>query len=222
MRLRITFAKTEEMRYTGHLDLHRTWERIFRRAGLPLAYSQGYHPQPRINLASALPLGFTSQAEIADIWLEESLPLEQIAQALTRALPPGLQIIDIQDVPTTLPSLQTQVVAAEYIVTLLDPIDQLDNRLQEILSAASLPRERRNKIYDLRPLILELERQPNDTQGRHCLCMKLAAEDSATGRPEEVLQALDIAPESARVHRTRLFFRPEETQPEGTHQAQQV
>ena len=46
MRLRITFAKTDEMRFTGHLDLHRTWERIFRRAGLPLAYSQGFHPQP--------------------------------------------------------------------------------------------------------------------------------------------------------------------------------
>ncbi|HEX9030091.1 MAG TPA: TIGR03936 family radical SAM-associated protein, partial [Anaerolineales bacterium] len=190
MRLRITFAKTEEMRYTGHLDLHRTWERIFRRAGLPLAYSQGYHPQPRINLAAALPLGFTSQAEIADIWLEESLPLEQISKVLNQALPPGLQLIGIQDVPTTLPSLQTQVAAAEYSVKLLDPIDQLDDRLQEILNAVSLPRERRSKSYDLRPLILGLERQPNDPQGRPCLCMRLAAEEGATGRPEEVLAAL--------------------------------
>lgn len=78
MRLRLTFAKTDAMRFTGNLDLHRTWERTIRRAGLPLAYSQGFHPQPRLNLASALPLGFTSQFEMVDVWLENEMPLEQI------------------------------------------------------------------------------------------------------------------------------------------------
>jgi radical SAM-linked protein len=177
-----------------------------------LAYSQGYHPQPRINLASALPLGFTSQAELADIWLEETLPIKQISQALTQALPPGLQIIDILDVALNLPPLQTQVVAAEYLITLLDPVEQLDNRLLDITSAATLPRERRKKTYDLRPLILELTRLPDDAQGHACLCMRLSAGDNATGRPEEVLSALDIAPESARIHRTHLVFRREENQ----------
>jgi radical SAM-linked protein len=206
MRLRITFAKNEEMRYTGHLDLHRSWERIFRRAGLPLAYSQGFHPQPRINLASALPLGFTSQAEIVDVWLEENLPVEKVEDSLKLALPPGLSLIDIQEVELHAPSLQTQVTASEYCVTLLDPVDKLEVRLAELLKADSLPREWRNKKYDLRPLILELTQLPNDENGRGCLRMLLSAEDGATGRPEEVLSALDIAPESARVHRTRLFF----------------
>lgn len=206
MRLRITFAKTEEMRFTGHLDLHRTWERIFRRAGLPIAYSQGFHPQPRINLASALPLGFTSQAEIADIWLEEIRPLEQVSEALIQALPPGLTLVDTSSVEMSAPSLQTQVIASEYIVTLLDPVDKLDERLKEVVTAASLPRERRGKKYDLRPLIEELVRIADDKQGRACLKMRLAAQEGATGRPEEVLNALDVAPEAARVHRTRLYF----------------
>ena len=61
------------MRFTGHLDLHRAWERTFRRAGLPLAYSQGFNPHPRLNLASALPLGFTSEGEVIDVWLEQDL-----------------------------------------------------------------------------------------------------------------------------------------------------
>ena len=148
MRLRITFTKTDEMRFTGHLDLHRTWERIFRRAGLPLAYSQGFHPQPRINLASALPLGFTSEAELVDVWLEETLPLEQIWDALKTALPPGLSLIDIQEADLRAPSLQTQVVASEYIVTLLDPVDHLDEHLAEVIIASSLPRDRRGKKYD--------------------------------------------------------------------------
>jgi radical SAM-linked protein len=206
MRLRITFAKTEEMRYTGHLDLHRALERIFRRAGLPIAYSQGFHPQPRINLASALPLGFTSQAEVADIWLEETLPLAQVSEALIQALPPGLTLLDASDVEMSAPSLQTQVVASEYIVTLLDPVEKLDERLKEVVNATSLPRERRGKTYDLRPLIEEVVRISDDEQGRACLKMHLTAQEGATGRPEEVLNALDIAPEAARVHRNRLYF----------------
>jgi radical SAM-linked protein len=214
MRLRITFAKTDEMRFTGHLDLHRTWERIFRRAGLPLAYSHGFHPQPRINLACALPLGFTSEAEIADVWLEERQPLEKIAQALRTVLPPGLNMIDLQEAEPDAPSLQTQVIASEYVVTLLDPADHLDEHLVELIKASSLPRDRRGKKYDLRPLILELRRLPDDEKGRSRLKMRLSAEEGATGRPEEVLNSLDIAPEATFIHRTSLTFRPDGTNPE--------
>ena len=71
MRLRITFSKSGALRYTGHLDLQTTWERTLRRAGLPLAYTHGFHPGPRIQIASALPLGFIGRAEIVDIWLDE-------------------------------------------------------------------------------------------------------------------------------------------------------
>ena len=77
MRIRITFSKSGAMQYVGHLDLHRSWERTFRRSGLPLAYSQGFHPQPRLNLACALPRGFTSQCEIFDAWLEQDVPIDR-------------------------------------------------------------------------------------------------------------------------------------------------
>src|SRR5512136_271004 len=71
MRLRITFSKNGALRYAGHLDLQTTWERTVRRAGLPLAYTHGFHPGPKIQIASALPLGFIGRAEIVDIWLDE-------------------------------------------------------------------------------------------------------------------------------------------------------
>ena len=70
MRLRITFSKTGSLRYTGHLDLQTVWERTARRAGLTLAYTQGFHPGPRIQIASALPLGIAGTAEIVDLWLD--------------------------------------------------------------------------------------------------------------------------------------------------------
>ncbi|MGE5224119.1 MAG: TIGR03936 family radical SAM-associated protein [Omnitrophica WOR_2 bacterium] len=206
MRLRITYSKTDAMRYTGNLDLHRAWERTFRRANLPLAYSQGFHPQPRINLASALPLGFTSDGEVADIWLEKDPPLQEIRAALEQALPPGILIHSIEEVDNQAPSLQTQVQSAEYIVILLENPSGLEQRIADLLRLKNIPRQRRDKAYDLRPLILDVQRMPDDARGYSRLKMRLLSQDGATGRPEEVLAAMDIQPETARVHRTRLFF----------------
>lgn len=207
VRLRITFAKTEAMRFTGHLDLHRTWERTFRRAGLPLAYSQGFNPHPRLNLGSALPLGFTSECEVIDAWLEQDLPLEQVKQALQPALPPGLRLLDMQAVEPRRPALQSELEASEFTLTLLENCPDLTERCQALLQAESLPRVRREKAYDLRPLVLALERLPDNELGQQRLLLRLSAREGATGRPEEVLDALGIGAEQARTHRQRLIFR---------------
>jgi radical SAM-linked protein len=206
MRLRISFAKNDLMRFTGHLDLHRAWERIFRRAALPLAYTQGFSPHPRINLASALPLGFTSEAELVDVWLEEELPLDEIARSLTRAIPPGIQIIEIQSIIERLPSLQSSLESSEFVVTFLEETPELREQVQRLMEANSLPRTRRNKPYDLRPLIEALEVLPATEEGYPCLRMLLSAREGATGRPEEVLDCMGIPVEECRVHRTALFF----------------
>ncbi len=207
MRIRISFEKTAAMRFTGHLDLHCAWERTFRRSGLPLAYSQGFNPHPRLNLAAALPLGFTSQAELIDAWLENDLPLPEVMAALQPALPPGLHILDIQPVDDRAPAPQTEVEASEYTLTLLEPCPDLDTRCANLLAADSLPRRRRDKDYDLRPLILALNLLPEDEQGHQRLFARLSARESATGRPEEVLDALGFPPNAARSHRTALLFR---------------
>ena len=206
MRIRLTFSKTPAMRYTGHLDLHRAWERTFRRAALPLAYSQGFHPQPRLNLACALPLGITSQCELLDAWLDPPQPVEQVLAALVTASPPGIQITHIEEITERQPALQTQVTAAEYTVTLLDLQSDLEPRLAALLASPSLPRQRRGKDYDLRPLIEALLPLSPDASGLQRFHLRLSARESATGRPEEVLNALDILPEYTRVERIRLIF----------------
>lgn len=207
MRIRINFSKYEPMRFTGHLDLHRTWERTLRRAGLPLAYSHGYNPRPRINLASALPLGFTSQGEVVDVWLEEQMQVTAIDKKLKNSVPPGLFISKIEEVDLSAPSLQSQLMSTEYTITFLDDIPDLDDRLNKILTAVSLPRERRRKAYDLRPLIEEMQSIPNDEDHHSRLLVQLAAREGATGRPEEVILALGGSPESGQIHRTRLIFK---------------
>ncbi len=203
MRLRITFAKQGALRYTGHLDLHHIWERTARRAELPLAYSRGFHPQPKLNLAAALPLGFASRCEVLDMRLEQELPLEGLRERIQAAVPSGLQILEVERVEEKLPPLQTLVASAEYEITLKEPLDGsvLEARVRALLEAASLPRERRGRAYDMRPLIEALE-----SQGGERLHMRLAARPSATGRPEEVLEALGIPADTTRIERTRLIF----------------
>jgi len=203
MRIRITFIKQGALRYTGHLDLHRLWERAARRAGLPLAYSQGFHPQPKMNMAAALPLGFSSRCEVMDMRLERDMSLEDLPTRLNETLPSGLQIVGVEQVDERAPALQTQVASAEYEVTLTESTDrfELEQKIDSVMELKTIPRERRGKMYDLRPLIEEAQLL---SDGK--IFMRLAAREGATGRPEEVLNVLGIAFEETRIERTRLIF----------------
>lgn len=203
MRIRITFVKQGPLRYTGHLDLHKLWERAVRRAELPLAYSQGFHPQPKMNMAAALPLGFSSRCEVMDLKFEQAISLDDLPTRLNETLPAGLQVVGVEEVDERAPALQTQVAAAEYEVTLTEPVDgsELKRKIDSVLEAESLPRERRGKIYDLRPLIEALNLLHDDK-----ILMRLTAREGATGRPEEVLSVLGIPFEETRIERTRLLF----------------
>jgi radical SAM-linked protein len=203
MRLRITFSKTGALRYIGHLDLHTLWERTARRAGLPLAYSRGFHPQPKLQLASALPLGFSSRCEILDMRLNEEVDLEALPRQLQAVLPEGIGVLKVEQVDEQAVPLQTRLVSAEYEVTLTETADALgvERRLGPLLEAGALPRERRGKIYDLRPLIEDLR-----LVSKRAIFMRLAAREGATGRPEEVLDLLGVPIEEAHVERTALLF----------------
>ena len=97
-RMRITFSKFGKARWIGNLDLHRTWARILRRAKVPIAYSQGFNPQPRMQLASALPLGVVSQCEILDIWVLEPISTDSLKNDLAIGVPSGIEVIEIVEV----------------------------------------------------------------------------------------------------------------------------
>ena len=204
MRVRIIFSKTGALRYIGHLDLNTIWERAARRAGLPLVYTQGFHPQPKMTFASALPLGFSSRCEVMDMRFNQDIDLTSLPMQLQDVMPSGIGIINVQSVDEHEPPLQTQVVSAEYEVALTEAIDgsSLKRKMDEIMASPSLPRERRGKSYDLRPLIEKLE-----LISENKIFMRLSAREGATGRPEEVLDVLGIMIEHARVERTNLIFR---------------
>ena len=209
MRIRITFAKNGALRYVGHLDLHKMWERVTRRAGLSLAYSQGFHPSPKIQLAAALPLGFSSRCELVDLWVEGETDLSRLPGDLQEAVPPGLRILNVAEVEEKSPPLQTQILSAEFEAVLSGEKNSsaLDKKLSTVLHADSLPRERRGKAYDLRPLIEELKLIDPEADGHPRVFMRLSAREGATGRPEEVLDALGIPLDGIHTERTRLIFK---------------
>jgi radical SAM-linked protein len=204
-RVRIVFARGENVRYVGHLDMVRTWERIIRRAGLPIAYSEGFNPRPRLTFASALQVGCTSDDEVLDVILAHHLDLSEIRHMLDRALPEGLRVVEVSEVPYSAPALQTQINASEFFAAVDQPIEELRVRVQALLDAPRIERRRRDKTYDLRALIHDMWVEGGEGAAAG-IGMKLAAGESGTGRPDEVVSALGLSITEVRIHRRRLFF----------------
>jgi radical SAM-linked protein len=206
-RLRITFAKGENLRYISHLDLARVWERVWRRAGMPLAYSQGYHPHPKMVFASALPVGCTGAAEVMDVWFTQPMPPRRVTRGLAHRLPDGLVVVDVTPIYRRAPALPTLLTGADYedVIETGHSIEEVRERCQALLAQESIPRVYRRKSYDLRPLIDHL--QAVELNGHRVLVrMQLAAGQRGTGRVEEVLDALGWGDLPHRCHRRQLLF----------------
>ncbi len=206
-RIRIQYHKGEALQYIGNLDLHKVWERTFRRAQIPLAYSQGFHPQPRMHQACPLPLGFTSSVELLDFWCDSEESLEIIKQKLIQTVQPGIEIQSLSNIPLKHPALQTLVDSVAYLVTLDDStdVDQVRARLEAFKNSTQCLRERRGKTYDLMPLIQSLIFEPGMPAR---VFMRLLARPGATGRPEEILEELGVNPFSVDVVRVELNLNP--------------
>ncbi|MBI5669148.1 MAG: DUF2344 domain-containing protein [Chloroflexi bacterium] len=212
-RLHITFGKFDALKYTGHLDTAKLWERVLRRANLPILYSEGFNPHPRIALATALPLGITSECEIVDVSLKEPIMLDGLIERLLAVSPPGLRIYSVVEVPVRSPALQTRVRSAEYRLRFEDGIsrDRLQQRIDTLLGAATVDsqRERKGKsvTVNLRPLIFGLHLDDNGDLIAH-----LAVGDQGNLRPDDLLKELGLDDQLVSVHRFRLHLADETEQ----------
>ena len=209
-RYRVRFGKDGPLRYTSHLDLARLWERLLRRAGVPLVYSQGFNPRPRLQLAAALPLGYASTCELMDMWLEgENLPTpEELLPRLRATAPEGLTVDSIWPVDLRERSLQSRARAATYRATISEDTERetLERRIAALLEREEVWRERRGKRHDIRPLLHSLRLLPGEPLTLH---MELSlSQEKGTLRPDEVLAELGLDPLRARITRTAITFDP--------------
>ena len=212
-RLRVTFGRGEETRYLAHLDLMRFWERVFRRAHLSLAISKGFHPHPRFALAAPLPVGVTSEAELMDVFLEDPMDPARVHDHLSAQMTPGVRVIAVQKVELELPSLQSQMRFAEYLVMVETDRSrsQLEEAVAGIMGLKDLPwehlRDGEPRRYNLRAQIDALWVE-DWRQGMATLGMRLKTDSSAAGRPEQVTRALGCPDHPVSILRTLLILAP--------------
>ncbi len=207
-RLRICFTRDETLKYIGHLDMARTWQRIARRANLPLAYSEGFNPQPRMSFAAALPVGCTSDHEELDMVLSPPRAIEEVRANLNGVMPPGMNVVSIEAMALNAPALQMQLQAAEFEITVADAatIDLLPERVTQFLAATEVLRDRRGKVYNLRPLVQTLAIEPGKADRTVVIRSRLQATEAGTGRPDELAAALGLDPATVKIKRTKLVF----------------
>lgn len=208
-RLRIKYNRGVELKYLAHLDLMRLWERALRRAEVPLSYSEGFTPHPRISVAAPLAVGVTSEAELMDVFLARRISPFYFGTRVGRQLPQGVAISQAEEVSLALPSLQSAVRFADYRVRVAGPDtrDKLEAAVQQLLDMAELPwqhqRDKEVKSYDLRALIDDVYVQGRQ-EGLWVLEMRLVCDSRGTGRAEQVTAALGLTGYPSSIHRTRL------------------
>jgi radical SAM-linked protein len=187
IKVRIRFRKAGDLRFVSHHDLLRAFERMFRRAALPFRSSEGFHPMPRMALASALGLGIVGAQEVLELELTEALPLDEIWQRLAAQAPPGLEILSVRWIE---PRLTAQACRACYRLPVnRDAHPDLALRLAGLLGQDACWVERTRpqpRRVNIRPYLRALHLEAAG------LVMDLQITPQGTARPEEVLQVLGL------------------------------
>jgi radical SAM-linked protein len=207
IRTRIYYKKINDLIYTGSLDIQKIWERSFRRAGISIVYSEGFHPQARIQQASPLPLGFWGENEIVDIWLDSFIS-EETLNILKKRVPNGIEIINIEEIDLRAPALQSIVNAADYLI--IFPVGKeivnLVEKINRTIRQSELMITKKGKTINLVKLIESLTVFKNEDKKSIEIHMRLKLLPGATGRPEDVLRAININTSDVRIIRKNLIF----------------
>ncbi|MGK2966881.1 MAG: TIGR03936 family radical SAM-associated protein [Tepidiformaceae bacterium] len=208
-RFRVWFRKGERVRYISHLDVLRFWERAIRRAGLPLSYSQGFTPHPKLAFASPLPLGFVGEAELVDVTLDERVEPAQFRAMIAKETSDDLALVDIEEIPLTSPSPQAAMLWSEYRLDLPGfDADTARDWIEKFMALESLEwtdeRKDKTRVYDLRAAVGEIA--VSDADDGTWLEMRLRADAEMTGRPEQVVAAVFPGVQPGVIARTRIIL----------------
>lgn len=187
-RVRIRFRKQGDLRLIGHRDLVRTMERLFRRARLPLAMSEGFHPKPRMSFPSALAVGIAGSNEVMELELTRSAAVDELLDRMARHAPPGLSLDSIEPMPPGVRKAQVRSITYHVPIPPQDR-DDVARRIAQLLAAPScaIQRSGRPEPIELHRF-LEALRLCGDT-----LEMRFRSAREATPGPRDVLAVLGLA-----------------------------
>jgi radical SAM-linked protein len=203
-RIRLRYAKRGPMRFTSHRDFARAFERGVLRAGVPIAFSHGFSPHPRISYASAAPTGVASEAEYLEIGLRRRVEPEQVRKALDAALSPGLDVLEAVEAHGG--SLADRIDASHWRIELGEvPEDRAAGAVAAFLDAPEVLVERLTKQgrrrFDARGPVVRLTSMgaPSGVNAAQCAILDLVVRQvTPSVRPDDVLSGLrvvaDLAP----------------------------
>jgi radical SAM family uncharacterized protein/radical SAM-linked protein len=197
-RIRVWFGKIGEIALVSHLDLVRLFDRVVRRAAIPISFTGGFHPGPRISIANALSLGATSSGEIVDFELTKVIDLETFKQQLSGQLPADLPVYQVEEIPLNAPAATRLLEKAEYLLTFnSEGIDcqQWQNWLEAIKQATVMEREKTTKsgkkvTINLREQLYELELKTVDKQAVLCY-VGSCRNDGTLLQPDHIVEMLE-------------------------------
>jgi radical SAM-linked protein len=202
-RTRMKFTKQGAIRFLSHLDLLRCVERALRRSGLPVAYTEGFHPRMRISFGPALALGHASRSEWMDVDMTAEVGEEELLDRLNGALPEGLAVLSARVVPSAARALQAAVERACYRVE-LDPatsMETLEAAVGDLMRQQEIPLVKKNKALNLRAFIDEVRVESSPPT----LSMTLRVGQQGSVRPEDVLAALSAKADPVFIERVALL-----------------
>ncbi|MFD7918220.1 TIGR03936 family radical SAM-associated protein [Streptomyces sp. NPDC059740] len=204
-RIRLRYTKRGRLRFTSHRDFQRAFERALRRAEVPMAYSAGFTPHPKVSYANAAPTGTGSEAEYLEIQLTEARDPQALRALLDASLPPGLDVVDAVEARTS--GLADRLEASEWELRLDGVAPEAARRAAEtFLAAEEVLVERRTKnglrTFDARSAVVHLEARGDgsDRPGSDaCAILRLVVRHATPAvRPDDVLTGLrataDLAP----------------------------
>lgn len=188
MKMRVVYAVTEGLKYIGHLDLMRAFQRALRRSRLPVCYSQGYNPHILLTLAAPLSVGYEGLREVMDVPLSRDVSEADFMADLNAALPPLIRCVEARQLPDDHPKPMAVLAAAGYLIRPQEDALRLQQAIHEYLQQPNLPAQRKGKggmvQFDLRPLIYSL--RPQD----EAIAALLALSQQGTCRPDLLMQSL--------------------------------
>lgn len=210
--VRLRFTKQGKIRFTSHRDVARLFERAIRRLRLPISYSEGFSPRPRIAFGLALSVAHESDAEYLDIDLVTPVDLEDLPSRLCAALPDGLTVVAAGHIEPGSASLQEAISSCRWLIEVLDgSLSDVTAAVSALLETDELPLERQRKgkttVVDVRPCVLELEVLGPTDDGVQLAA--LLSNESVSLRPSEFIGALSSVAtgtlREGRVRRTHQF-----------------
>lgn len=213
MRAIYRFGKTRRLMCVSHLDLQRFMQMALRRTDLPVAYSKGFNPHPRLSFASALAMGWTSEAELMDVRLERPVGKDFALEEMAGALPAVLPLRGVRLVEDGFPALGAMLKAAAYRVEVAgEGAGALAEAIPAFLAQDEVVALRKTKsgerLVNIRPMARSIDCTPVPGGLRLTLCLDLT--EKATLKPDLLLQVLAERagiplPEAVRIHRTGLL-----------------